>query len=123
MTNTVRTTSNITDLKCHWELDEIKSLYNLPFYDLLWQAQTMHRKSFDQNKIQISTLLSIKTGNCPENCAYCPQSGHFDTDIKKEKLLPLDTVVELAKKAKEKGATRFCMGGAWRSPPKKIFLK
>lgn len=119
MTNSASIPNSITDLNCHWELDEIKDLYNLPFYDLVFQAQSMHRKNFDQNKIQISTLLSIKTGNCPENCSYCPQSGHFDTNINKEKLLPLETVVNLAKKAKEKGATRFCMGGAWRSPPKK----
>tara|TARA_R110000868_G_scaffold91080_3_gene252675 strand:+ start:17388 stop:18377 length:990 start_codon:yes stop_codon:yes gene_type:complete len=118
MANT-KNIKKITDINCHWEMDEINSIYSLPFYDLLWKAQNIHRKNFDPNKIQISTLLSIKTGNCPENCSYCPQSGHFDTDIQKEKLLPLERVVELAKKAQDAGATRFCMGGAWRSPPKK----
>ena len=118
MSNTTNI-KKMTEINCQWDMEEIKSIYNFSFYDLLWKAQNIHRKNFNPNKIQISTLLSIKTGSCPENCAYCPQSGHFETNIQKEKLIPLDKVVELAKKAKDKGATRFCMGGAWRSPPKK----
>jgi len=99
-----------------WTIEQATKLYNLPFNDLLFQAQTVHRQTFDPNAIQISTLISIKTGSCPENCAYCPQSAHFDVDLKKEPLIELERVRETAQKAKESGATRFCMGAAWRGP-------
>lgn len=102
-----------------WSLDEIESLFNLPFNDLLFQAQTVHRQRFDPNKIQVSTLLSVKTGACSEDCGYCSQSAKHATELEKEKLLPLDEVKKAAKEAKEKGATRFCMGAAWRNPTDK----
>jgi len=84
--------------------------------DLLFQAQTVHRENFDPNRIQMSTLLSIKTGACPEDSKYCPQSGHYNTGLRKEKLLAVDKVVENAKVAKASGVTRFCMGAAWKNP-------
>ena len=102
-----------------WDRTEIEALFALPFNDLLFRAAEVHRQFFDPNAVQISTLLSIKTGACPEDCAYCPQSGHYNTDLEKEKLLDLERVVEEAKAAREIGATRFCMGAAWRSPRQK----
>jgi len=99
-----------------WQVAEIESLYSLPFLDLLFQAQQVHREHFDANEVQLSTLLSIKTGGCPEDCAYCPQSAHFDTGVDASKLMPLADVVQAAQAAKAQGATRFCMGAAWRSP-------
>lgn len=102
--------------KINWKLEEVQALYDLPFNDLLFKAQTVHRENFDPNAIQVSTLLSIKTGACPEDCAYCPQSVRYDTGLDKEALMEIDAVVEAAKKAKETGASRFCMGAAWRSP-------
>ncbi|ORU89437.1 MAG: biotin synthase [Cycloclasticus sp. symbiont of Poecilosclerida sp. M] len=98
------------------ELQEIQALFAMSFNDLLFKAQTVHREHFDPNAVQVSTLLSIKTGSCPEDCAYCPQSVRYDTGLDKEALMELDAVVEAAKEAKESGATRFCMGAAWRSP-------
>lgn len=95
-------------------LEEALEIYNLPFNDLLFKAHQIHRENFDPNKIQVSTLLSIKTGACPEDCKYCPQSAHYNTDIKKEPLLQLEEITNAAKKAKESGASRFCMGAAWR---------
>lgn len=106
-----------------WQLEEVETLFSLPFNDLLFHAQSIHRQHFDPNEVQMSTLLSIKTGACPEDCAYCPQSGHHNADIEKERLLALDEVLSQAKAAKAKGATRFCMGAAWRSPSKKDFPK
>lgn len=103
----------------NWTLKQAKLIYNLPFIELIYKAQTVHREHFPPNKVQISTLLSIKTGGCPENCSYCPQSAHFKTNVKKESLMALDEVLKAAKKAKETGATRFCMGAAWRSPTDK----
>lgn len=103
----------------HWTQDAIADLYELPFNDLLFQAQRVHRENFDPNEIQLSTLLSIKTGACPEDCAYCPQSGHYNTGLEKEKMLDTDFIVSQAQAAKNRGATRFCMGAAWRSLPKK----
>jgi len=97
-----------------WTLEQAKEIYNLPLPELLFQAQTVHRKHFNPNEIQRSTLLSIKTGGCPENCKYCPQSAHYDTDVEREKLLDKDVVIKEAKEAKECGSTRFCMGAAWR---------
>ena len=103
-------------LRHDWSRNEIRALFDLPFMDLLFRAQTVHRQHFDANTVQVSTLLSIKTGACPEDCKYCSQSGHYDTGLDKEKLLAIQKVVEEALNAKEKGASRFCMGAAWRSP-------
>jgi biotin synthase len=99
-----------------WTRAEVRELFGLPFPDLIYQAQTVHRANFDPTEIQVSTLLSIKTGGCPEDCAYCPQSASFDTGVKAEKLMDLDAVLTEARAAKEAGASRFCMGAAWRSP-------
>src|SRR5690606_7313907 len=103
------------DIRHDWQTNEIEALFNLPFNDLLFRAQSVHRQHFDPNQVQISTLLSIKTGGCPEDCAYCPQSAHFSTDVKAEKLMDVATVIGEAAKAKAAGASRFCMGAAWRS--------
>jgi len=99
-----------------WRVDEIETLFALPLMDLLYRAQQVHREHFDANEIQLSTLLSIKTGGCAEDCGYCPQSAHFDTGVAADKLMPLAEVIAAAQAAKEQGATRFCMGAAWRSP-------
>lgn len=99
-----------------WTVDVVTALFELPFNDLLFHAQQVHREHFDANAVQLSALLSIKTGGCEEDCAYCPQSSHFDTGLKAGKLIPLKAVVEAARTAKLEGATRFCMGAAWRSP-------
>jgi biotin synthase len=100
-----------------WALAEVSALYHQPFNDLMLQAQTLHREHFPANQVQISTLLSIKTGACPEDCKYCSQSGHYKTGLEKEKLMSCEKVCEAADKAKQNGATRFCMGAAWRNPP------
>jgi len=103
-----------------WTEKNVTKLFTLPFTELLYKAHEVHRQNFDPNAVQISTLLSIKTGGCPENCAYCPQSAHYPVGNKKrETLLPLATVLRAAEKAKGHGASRFCMAAAWRSPPKK----
>ncbi|MCE5181277.1 MAG: biotin synthase BioB [Betaproteobacteria bacterium] len=102
-----------------WTVAEIEALFALPFSDLLFQAQTVHRAHFDPNEVQVSTLLSIKTGGCSEDCGYCSQSKRHHTGVEQENLLELETVVEKARAAKEKGATRFCMGAAWRGPKQK----
>ena len=99
-----------------WSLAEVEALYALPFNDLMFQAQSVHRAHFDPNAVQLSTLLSIKTGGCSEDCGYCSQSARHDTGLEREKLLDLATVVEAAQAAKAAGATRFCMGAAWRGP-------
>ncbi|WP_300350142.1 biotin synthase BioB [uncultured Alcanivorax sp.] len=99
-----------------WKRSEIDALFALPFNDLLFQAASVHRAHFDPNAVQVSTLLSIKTGACPEDCKYCSQSGHYNTELEKEKLLEVARVVEEARAARDKGASRFCMGAAWRSP-------
>ena len=99
-----------------WTLEEIEALFALPFNDLLFRAQRVHRAHFDPNAVQVSTLLSIKTGACPEDCKYCPQSGHYNTGLPREKLLEIEKVVEQAAAAKAAGASRFCMGAAWKSP-------
>ncbi|PMR76910.1 biotin synthase BioB [Billgrantia endophytica] len=104
------------EVRHDWSLVEIEALFDLPFNDLLFRAQQVHRANFDANAVQVSTLLSIKTGACPEDCKYCPQSGHYATDLDKEKLLEIEKVVEQAKAAQDAGASRFCMGAAWRSP-------
>ncbi|MDO9224631.1 MAG: biotin synthase BioB [Pseudomonadota bacterium] len=102
-----------------WSLAEVEALYALPFNDLLFQAQNVHRQHFDANAVQLSTLLSIKTGGCSEDCGYCSQSARHDTGLEREKLLDVSAVVEAAKAAKDAGATRFCMGAAWRGPKDK----
>ncbi len=99
-----------------WSVADVVALYALPFNDLLFRAQQTHRAHFDPNAVQLSTLLSIKTGGCPEDCAYCPQSASYDTPVQADKLMPLNKVLEAAQAAKSQGATRFCMGAAWRSP-------
>jgi biotin synthase len=99
-----------------WTRQEIGALFDLPFPELMFRAQTAHRQYFDPTEVQISTLLSIKTGGCPEDCAYCPQSARYDTGVRAEKLMALETVLAEARAAKSAGASRFCMGAAWRSP-------
>jgi len=98
------------------KVEQILALYELPFADLLYRAQTVHRQHFDPSALQLSTLLSVKTGGCPEDCAYCPQSRRYATGVEDDALLELDEVVQHAKAAKANGATRFCMGAAWRGP-------
>jgi len=107
---------NGRDIRHDWTGAEVAALFDLPFSDLLHRAQTLHRRYFDPNAVQISTLLSIKTGGCPEDCAYCPQSAHYRTGVERSALLDTDDVVAAARRAREAGATRFCMGAAWRSP-------
>ena len=99
-----------------WSVEQIEALLNLPFTDLLWQAQKVHRAHHDANEVELATLLSVKTGGCPEDCGYCPQSVHYDTGVKAEKLMEVEEVVRAAQAAKDAGATRFCMGAAWRAP-------
>ena len=99
-----------------WTLAQVNALYALPFNDLLFQAQTVHRQHFKPNEVQVSTLLSIKTGACAEDCKYCPQSGHYNTGLERERLLEVEKVLTQAKAAKDKGASRFCMGAAWSNP-------
>ncbi len=103
-------------LRHDWSTEEIMQLFNLPFNDLLFHAQQVHRSHFDPNRVQVSTLLSIKTGRCPEDCGYCPQSVRHDTELEDEALLPLEEIRKQAQAAKDKGSSRFCMGAAWRSP-------
>ena len=111
------TTSRASEpAEARWRLTEIEALFDLPFMDLLFRAQQVHREHFDASEVQLSTLLSIKTGGCPEDCGYCPQSAHFDTGVEASKLMPLQEVLDAAQAAKAQGATRFCMGAAWRSP-------
>lgn len=99
-----------------WSRAQIVELFNLPFADLMFRAQQVHREHFNANEVQRSTLLSIKTGGCEENCGYCPQSAHFETEVEATKVMALDEVVDAAKQAKAAGASRFCMGAAWRGP-------
>ena len=106
-------------IRHNWTVDEVQALFDLPFNDLLFKAQTIHRQYFNPNEVQVSTLLSIKTGACPEDCKYCPQSGHYNTGLEKERLMQVEQVIEKARKAKESGSTRFCMGAAWKHPADK----
>lgn len=99
-----------------WTVDEIVALFELPFSDLIHRAQTVHREHFDPNAVQVSTLLSIKTGGCSEDCGYCPQAARYHTDVENEPLMKLDDVLAAAQAAKDNGASRFCMGAAWRGP-------
>ena len=99
-----------------WSLTEVEALFDLPFSDLMHRAQTLHREHHDPNKVQLSTLLSIKTGGCPEDCGYCPQAARYHTGVENEAMMDVAAVVSAAKLAKENGASRFCMGAAWRGP-------
>ncbi|MGE5366024.1 MAG: biotin synthase BioB [Betaproteobacteria bacterium] len=110
------TLSGLCRVRHDWTRAEIGALFDLPFPELLFRAQSIHRQYFDPAEVQISTLLSIKTGGCPEDCAYCPQSARYDTGVNAEKLVALDAVLAEARAAKSAGASRFCMGAAWRSP-------
>jgi biotin synthase len=103
-------------IRNNWTREEVLALFNQPFNDLLFNAQVAHRRHFNPNQVQLSTLLSIKTGACPEDCKYCPQSARYDTGLEKEKLLQIEQVIEAAQAAKASGSSRFCMGAAWRSP-------
>lgn len=105
-----------TETQHNWTLAEVNELFALPFNDLLFKAQCIHREHFDPNEVQVSTLLSIKTGACPEDCKYCPQSARYSTGLEKEQLLEVEKVLKRAREAKEIGSTRFCMGAAWRNP-------
>jgi biotin synthase len=106
-------------LRHDWRLAEVEALFDLPFMDLMFRAQTVHRQHHAANRVQMSTLLSIKTGGCPEDCGYCPQSIHYETGVARDDMLPVEQVVEHARRAQAAGATRFCMGAAFRSPKKK----
>ncbi|MBT2332775.1 biotin synthase BioB [Variovorax paradoxus] len=110
------TTSRTGPSPERWRVADVEALFALPFMDLLFRAQQVHRAHFDANEVQLSTLLSIKTGGCAEDCGYCPQSAHHDAGVEAGKLMPLREVVDAAQAAKAQGATRFCMGAAWRSP-------
>jgi biotin synthase len=103
-------------IRHNWSRVEVNLLFEMPFHDLLFRAHLAHRENFDPGEVQISTLMSIKTGACPEDCKYCPQSVHYDTGLEREKLVPLESVLEAAQAARDGGASRFCMGAAWRSP-------
>ncbi len=109
----------MTTLRHDWQHDEIAALFELPFNDLLFRAHSLHREHFDPNQVQVSTLLSIKTGACPEDCGYCSQSARNQAEVERERLLPLDEVLQKAAVAKANGAHRFCMGAAWRNPTDK----
>ena len=104
------------NIRHNWSRGEVEALFALPFNDLLFEAHSLHRQYFDPNQVQVSTLLSIKTGACPEDCAYCPQSTRYDTGLEAEKLMEVEKVLEQARAARASGATRFCMGAAWRCP-------
>ena len=110
-------------LRHDWSRDQVMALFDLPFPELMHRAATVHRERFDPTQVQVSTLLSIKTGGCPEDCAYCPQAARYDTGLKAHKLLTLEEVIEKASQAKAAGASRFCMGAAWRSPKDKDVAK
>ncbi|AZM38469.1 biotin synthase BioB [Acinetobacter baumannii] len=103
-------------LRNDWTRDEIQALYDQPFLDLVFKAQSVHREHFQPNTIQVSTLLSIKTGKCPEDCKYCSQSAHYDSKLEAEKRIAVDKVIREAQTAKDSGSSRFCMGAAWRNP-------
>jgi len=115
----VSSTASSVPVRSDWTRQEIRALFALPFNELLFRAQTVHREHFDPNRVQVNTLCSIKTGACPEDCKYCAQSGHYNTELEKEPLMPVDEILAEARAAKANGATRFCMGAAWRSPPDK----
>ena len=109
-------TVDVDEVRHDWTVDEVEALFARPFNDLLFEAHTTLRRHFDPNRVQVSRLLSIKTGGCPEDCSYCPQSAHYATGLEKERLLAVEEVVEAARQAQAEGASRFCMGAAWRGP-------
>jgi len=111
-----RTAATAADSTGRWSEDDVAALFELPFADLIFRAQTVHREHFSASEVELATLLSVKTGGCPEDCGYCPQSVHFDTGLTAGKLMAVDAVREAAERAKAAGATRFCMGAAWRAP-------
>ncbi|HIE77412.1 MAG TPA: biotin synthase BioB [Candidatus Thioglobus sp.] len=111
------------EIRNDWKIEEIEALFAMPFNDLLFTAHSIHRESFDPNKVQVSSLLNIKTGACPEDCSYCSQSSKYDTGLEREKLMDIDKVLQQAMVAKEQGASRFCMGAAWRNPTDKSLDK
>lgn len=130
-TSTQKAIINVDDLKLNttavknkaerktvqrWTVEDIAALYEMPLNDLMFKAQTVHRENFDPNAVQVSTLLSIKTGGCSEDCGYCPQAARYNTEVGNEPLMPIDEVLKAAQAAKDSGASRFCMGAAWRSP-------
>ncbi|WED27734.1 biotin synthase BioB [Vibrio sp. DW001] len=104
------------EIRHNWEIEEVRALLEKPFMDLLFEAQLVHRQHQQHNYVQVSTLLSIKTGACPEDCKYCPQSAHYRTDVDRERLMEVQSVLDAAQKAKDSGSTRFCMGAAWKNP-------
>lgn len=112
---------SLGDIRHDWTLEEIRDIMNQPFNDLIFQAQTVHRQYFDPNEVQTSTLINIKSGGCAEDCAYCPQSARHESDVEKERMMEVQEVIEQALAAKESGATRLCMGAAWRNPSKQDF--
>ncbi|AGP81328.1 biotin synthase [Alteromonas mediterranea MED64] len=116
MTLAYAPTAQTTTIRNDWTKAEVEALFAMPFNDLLFNAQVVHRQHFNPNEVQVSTLLSIKTGACPEDCKYCPQSARYDTGLEKERLLEIEKVIQRAKEAKQVGSTRFCMGAAWRNP-------
>jgi biotin synthase len=110
-------------LRHDWKISEVNDLFNLPLNDLLFQAHTIHRENFNPNQVQMSSLLNIKAGACPEDCSYCSQSSKYNTDLDRESLMEIEQVLSEAQKAKEQGSTRFCMGAAWRNPTDKSLDK
>ena len=111
------------EIKKDWKLDELRALFEMPFNDLLFKAHSIHREVFDPNQVQVSSLLNIKTGACPEDCSYCSQSSKYDTGLERESLMEIEQVLKKAQIAKDKGASRFCMGAAWRNPTDKSLDK
>lgn len=118
-TSSIKRNVKPMDAEQRWTVAQIVALFEMPFNDLMHKAQTVHRENFDPNAVQVSTLLSIKTGGCSEDCGYCPQAARYHTDVENEPLMALDEVLAAAREAKEAGASRFCMGAAWRSPKQK----
>ena len=116
MTYHLRTDARAEERHRCWTVEEAQTVYDAPFNDLLYRAQTIHRANFDPNRVQLSRLLSIKTGGCPEDCGYCSQSSHHQSGLKASKLMEVQRVIAEARKARDAGATRYCMGAAWRSP-------
>src|SRR5215831_1766992 len=110
------TAAQAPEVRCHWSVVEVEALFALPFNELVFRAHTVHRAHFDPNAVQLSTLVSVKTGGCPEDCAYCPQAARYQTGVANEDILSLAQVMAAARAAKANGATRFCMGAAWRGP-------
>ena len=106
-----------------WTREEVQALFDLPMMELLYRAQSIHRRTFDPNAVQVSTLLSIKTGSCPEDCGYCPQSAHHNAELQEESLMDVAFIVDAARRAKAAGSSRFCMGAAWRNPNQRDFPK